>query len=101
MEGAHRKGWLAAALYAIPVQRGRRQPVDSGPKPVGAGGASSLSARWGRWGGCRVGPLLRSQRRRFDFIQIRIQTKSNSIQIIPNFDWPKKDLPEIEKVQIK
>jgi hypothetical protein len=34
-------------------------------------------------------------------IQIQIQTKSNSIQIIPNFDWPKKDLPGLKQFEIK
>jgi hypothetical protein len=49
-----------------------------------------LNRRRGRLTG---GPYYSPTRRQFDLIQIGIQTKSNSIQIIPNFDRPKKELP--------
>jgi hypothetical protein len=39
--------------------------------------------------------------RQFILIQIQIPTNSNSIQIVSNFDRPKKGLPELEKFEIK
>jgi hypothetical protein len=160
-EGAHRRGRLAVALYAILVRwwlsdlggwvrelgvssstkkRGvgktgqRRSPsslkgimvgriCEGGGTQRGWGGAwrslgdssqlatarswrawvTPLRWAWDRGGGVAAGwaPGYSLRRRRFDLIQIRIQTKSNSIQIIPNFVRPKKDLPKIEQFEIK
>jgi phosphoribulokinase len=48
-----------------------------------------------------VGPCGTVLGVRFDLIQIQIQTNLNIIQIISNFDPSKKDLPELEKFEIK
>jgi hypothetical protein len=39
-------------------------------------------------------PLLQSQ-------AAAVWFDSNSIQIVPNFDWLKKDIPELKKFKIK
>jgi hypothetical protein len=80
----------AARLGRGPMQRGRWQPA-------GADDTVASSAIQGR----QVGPCYSPERRRFDLIQIQIQTKSNSIQLVSSFDQSKKELSEIKKFKIK
>jgi hypothetical protein len=80
----------------------RRQPADSGPEPVGAGGTGRRAARvaWlletgelvtDRWGLGHSTPVQTNE----------IQTILNKIQIHPSFDRSKRDLPVLENFQIK
>jgi hypothetical protein len=61
-------------------------------RPFETGGWEVVD-RWGR--------AAQSQAARFDLIWIQIQMNSNVIQIISNFDPSKKDVPELEKFEIK
>jgi hypothetical protein len=74
----------------------------TGPRRGGAGSIGMRAA----FGQGRRGPMTHGSRHSAGGFKTRsdsnqVQTNSNSIQFVSNFDRPKKDLPELKKIETK
>jgi hypothetical protein len=89
VECATQRDWGGAQPVVTVAAGGRHWPESTGRGRPFKTGEREVADRWGH--------AAQSRATRFDLIRIQIQTNSNVIETISNFDPSKKDLIELKK----